>query len=62
MCTFHLVSDAALPPGHDFLLVQAEGRQVAFVRESTASPSVVEDIWHAACVLASAVPRRLRSA
>jgi len=56
-----VVDDAVLPEGHDFVLVQVDGRMtVCCFREGAITPRVLEDSWAAYRTLAN-VPE-LRSA
>ena len=60
--TVHVVSDDALPEGHDYVLVQHEGGFDVFYREGAISAGSVGSAWAAYRALAEVgPPRRLRS-
>lgn len=62
MHEIRFVSDEAMPPGHDFVLVQCGARDyVILYRESAITPKVLEDSWAAFRALAADPHPPLRS-
>lgn len=47
MHQIRFVDDAALPEGHDFVLVQTPTGAAIFYRESAITPRVLEESWAA---------------
>lgn len=56
------VDDAALPEGHDFVLIKAGDEYCIFYRAGAVRPSVLEDSWAAYRALTESPPRALMSA